>query len=132
MHRFAHFPAIGENVATGLPVFGFIINDMFIHEPDASECGRFKVDPLKAYGISEADARQLAMFNALVDTATQAALNAGCREVQDAFGVLAGDLAGMHFSGTDAVRPIAQSMCEYIQAEYQSNVDGSLDEPQGS
>lgn len=126
MHRFSNPVSIGEDAATSLPVLGFVLNEMFIHDPAFSECGRFEVDALATYGVPAADVRQLKQLNDLVDAATQAALNAGCREVQDALGVTAGDLAGVHFSGSAAVQPVAKAMCEYILAEYLANADVAL------
>lgn len=52
----------------------------------------------------------------LIERATNAALDAGCALIQSALGVTAGDLAGLHFSGSgaDAVRRV---LSEYLEAE---------------
>jgi len=121
MHRFALPLIVGDDVITDTPVLGFVINDMFIHDLFLSECGRFPVHPVEAYGVSKEDATQLLTLNRLVEDATQAAINAGCRAVQEALGIATGDVAGAHFSGADTVRPFAQAMCEYLRTEYLMN-----------
>lgn len=118
MHQFALPLETGDDAITGLPVFGFSINDMFITDPFLSECGRFKVNPTEVYGLSQDDANHLVALNKLVDTATQDALNAGCLAVQQALGIETGDVAGVHFSGPAEIRPVAQAMVDYIQTEY--------------
>lgn len=49
--------------AEGLPVFALTINDMSIHDPFVSECGRFPVDPTEAYGLTMDEANQLRELN---------------------------------------------------------------------
>jgi hypothetical protein len=94
---------------------------MFIFDPFKSECGRFEVDPTETYGLSSEDASQLSALNELVDTATQDALNAGCKVVQKHLDVESGDLAGVHFSNSTQVRPVALAVRDYIAAEYAAN-----------
>lgn len=118
MHQFALPLETGIDAVTNLPVLGFSLNGMFITNPFVSECGRFEVDPVETYGLSRSDADQLVAFNKLVDTATQDALNAGCLAIQQALGIETGDVAGVHFSGPDEVRPVAQAMVDYLLTEY--------------
>lgn len=118
MHKFSHPLTTGEDASTNLPVFGFILNDMLISDPFSSECGRFKVDPTETYGVSQEDAMQLVELNKLVDRATQDALNAGCLTAQNTLGIETGDAAGLFFSGSTYVRPVAQAMVDYILFEY--------------
>lgn len=122
MHKFSHPLETGIDANTGLPVFGFNLRHTFITEPLLSECGRFTVDPVKHYGVTEQDASELAALNQLVDKATQEALNAGCVAVQKALGIAGGDLAKAHFSDYLETRPVALAIVKYIQAEYQSSL----------
>lgn len=43
----------------GMPYFALTINDMAIHDPFVSDCGRFPVDPTEAYGLTMDEALQL-------------------------------------------------------------------------
>ena len=56
---------------------------------------------------------------ALIQQATHAALDAGCKVIQDRLGIKTGDLAGMHFSGEthDATRELFSN---YLLAELES------------
>lgn len=116
-HKFTHPIEIGEDPQTGLPVFGFSINDMFISEPKLSECGRFDVDPLQAYGLTPEDVAAQAALNAAIKQATEDALNAGCLAIQQATGIPSGDVAGLYFSDEAKVRPIAEAMAKYLETE---------------
>lgn len=118
MHKFALPLEKGEAVVTDLPVLGFSINDMFISNPFLSECGRFDVDPVETYGLSLQDATELVRLNTLIAEATQAALDAGCLAIQTALDIETGDLASLHFSGSERVRPVAQAMTDYLLSEY--------------
>ena len=73
--------------AEGLPVFGLTINDVAIHDPFTSDCGRFPVDPTEAYGLTMDDAMQLrdlneqltaALAQAIMDRADNFALDFQC------------------------------------------------------
>jgi hypothetical protein len=46
-----------------VPAYGFTFNDQFIVNARVSECGRFHADP-KAYGLTNAEADELARLNA--------------------------------------------------------------------
>lgn len=118
MRQFEFNLQAGEDASTGLPVLGFEHDDMFIYDPFLSECGRFAVDPVETYQVSLEDAQELARLNKLIDSATQAALNAGCLAIQTALHIPTGDVAGAHFSSSDQVRPVAQAMVSYLLAEY--------------
>lgn len=47
------------------PVYGYVVNGMTIYAPTVSECGRFAVDPMEAYGLTPADVEHLSELNAL-------------------------------------------------------------------
>jgi uncharacterized protein YunC (DUF1805 family) len=127
MHQFQLPLHQGDNLSTGLPVFGFMVDGMFIHEPTLSDCGRFDVDPLKTYGICAQDVQQLAALNKMLHDATQAALNEGCYRAQNFLGIEAGDFAGVYFSGSEHVRPIAEALADYIFREIERAAAGLVD-----
>lgn len=70
-----------------------------------------------AYGLTQEEADFVVDLNALIEEATEAALNAGCLAVQEAVGVDSGDLAGVFFSGSADKEAIAHKFAEYILAE---------------
>lgn len=119
MHHFNLDLVLGQDPNTDMPVFGFERNSFFIFDPMSSECSRFIVDPTENYGISKEDAAELARLNKLIETATQVALNAGCLSIQDAVGISHGDFAGIHFSGNENAKPIADALAKYLFAEYE-------------
>jgi len=45
------------------PVWAYVVNDMEIYAPTVSECGRFAVDPMEAYGLTPDDVEYLATIN---------------------------------------------------------------------
>ena len=45
------------------PCFGFEHDGMFIVNAFASDCGRFHVDPMKAYGLTCEEAQELKELN---------------------------------------------------------------------
>jgi hypothetical protein len=47
----------------GDPVFAYEINDMIIYDPTMSECGRFSVNPLECYGLTEEQVKALIDLN---------------------------------------------------------------------
>lgn len=116
MLQFTRPLALGAN-SRGLPCFGLSVDNALVTDPYTCEDSGAAVDPQEAYGISEEDAQNLKKVNQTLDDATQAALNAGCLAVQSALGVMSGDVAGVHFSGPEQVRPIALAMAEYLQSE---------------
>ena len=42
---------------------GFVHDDFFITEPFTSECGRFEVDPVKEYGLTQQQVHEIDKFN---------------------------------------------------------------------
>ena len=42
---------------------GFVHDDFFITEPFTSECGRFEVDPLTYYGLTQQQVDEIDKFN---------------------------------------------------------------------
>lgn len=117
MHKFSITLEKGENPLTDLPVLGTSVKDMFIFDPFISECGRFEVDPVTTYGISHADAKALRELNELIEEAAEAAINAGCRKIQEALCIETGDVAGVFFSSPAAVAPILGQFVDYVLAE---------------
>lgn len=107
----------GEHPETGLAVFGFVHNGMFIHDPFVSECSRFKVDPPEAYSITWEDADALKELNKALAEATEAAVNAACKSFLDAAGISSGDVAGIFFSDTAASLGFSKAVADYIQFE---------------
>lgn len=124
MYNFKLRLVIGDDVSTGLPVFGFNANDRFIHDPFRSECGHFMVDPTRTYVISGKDAKALVALNQMLHEATQAGLNEACFTAQKHLGIDAGDFAGVYFSGPEHVYAIAQTMAQYILREIERADDG--------
>lgn len=119
LHKFSVPLQQGEDPETGLAVFGFEYEDVFIHDPFSSECGRFQVDPPEAYAITWEDAEALKKLNKALAETTEAAITAGCKSFQDAVGITSGDVAGMHFSDKDSARSVSKAMADYIQFELQ-------------
>ena len=115
---------VTQHALTDMPVLAFTHQGVDIHDPSVSSCGRFEVDPTQAYGVTGADAKALLQLNRALEIATHAALNAGCKALQDIFGIDSGDVAGMHFSSADAVRPLAQALAEYLLFEVQLHQAG--------
>lgn len=66
-------------------------------------------------GFDEDRIRRL-LEKEVIEEATDAALDEGCKRIQDYLGVTSGDLAGMHFSGSgaDGMREVLR---EYLEAE---------------
>lgn len=67
--------------------------------------------------LQPSDRFNLALINAALEEATEDALNAGCLALQNAMGVKEGDVASIHFSGTDSVSPIQGALTSYAQLE---------------
>jgi hypothetical protein len=124
MYKFSRPLLQALDPATGLPVFGFECDEVFVFRPNVSVCGRFTANPQTDYGISLEDARQLVAINNLLDEATQAGLNEMCLKVQQGLGISQGDVAGRYFSGPDNVRAIAQTAADYIQHELAMSATG--------
>lgn len=56
-------------------------------------------------------------IEALIEQATHAALDAGCKIIQEALGVKAGDLAGTFFSGGEHADSVQGALRAYVRAE---------------
>jgi len=82
----------------GHPLVSISVNDMAIHDPYLSSCGRFAVSP-DQYQLTHKQAQAMVGLNKAIDQAADDAINAGCLAIQDFLGVTQGDLAGVHFSG---------------------------------
>lgn len=123
MHRFTKKPEIGTHPETGHPTFGFVIDDVFVTDPYASECGRFTADPARDYGLTPEDAKALAALNEGLREATEAAVNAGCKAIQDALGVTSGDVASRYFSSDASTKAVAQTLADYAEHELAVSAD---------
>jgi hypothetical protein len=100
----------------GQTVIGFTHRDMFIFDPTMSDCGRFKNDP-SYYGLNWQETLLLAAANRLVEVSAEEALNAGCRLVQDTFGITDGGFAGVYFSGDEFRDQLQWQFAGYIAAQ---------------
>lgn len=77
----------GDAPKLALEIKGVAVGDF-----TKSECGRFEgIDPQDYYGLSTEDIRQFALLKETVVNASQEAINAGCRQMQSALGIAAGD-----------------------------------------
>lgn len=117
MFKFSFVLQQGEDVNTGLAVFGFEHDGMFIYDPFLSDCGRFQVDPVEAYGITRQEAEGLVTLNRALVQATEAAVDAACKSAQDAMGVESSDPARLYFSDEDAKRNFSKGVADYMQFE---------------
>lgn len=106
----------GGDAITGMPVFGVEHDGMFIHDPYASDCGRFEADPI-SHGLSKEEADLMVKLNKLIESSAEAAINAACLEVQTKMGIPTGDVAGIFFSDGGLQIAIAGAMRAYIRAE---------------
>jgi len=55
----------------GNPVYAVELDGMTIYNPRMSECGRFTVDPLQAYGLDGKTVDALALLNAHFNYSTE-------------------------------------------------------------
>jgi hypothetical protein len=114
MKGFPHDLITGTDPATGHPTFGFVHNDQFVSDPL-----ELRDAPAK-FGLNEEQAERLAKLNEGMRKATDAALNAGVFEIQEALGIDTGDRAGLYFSGPDGASktwPIANMLAYYAAYE---------------
>jgi hypothetical protein len=110
--------------------------DECIVDPFSGEDGRFPAHPTLDHGISVEDAIAIRDHNKiclavkpgedreradelLLDRAVDAALNAGCKVLQDALGVKTGDFAGVYWSGPigPGNATIREAFAAYLEAE---------------
>ncbi|MFN9476602.1 hypothetical protein [Acidovorax sp.] len=115
---FAPFVAVLTEPGDGTPPkIGLIVGDVQVADPALSECGRFVVDPLEAYGLSSRQVGALKRLNSMLSEAVHDALNAGCLRIQQQLGVAAGDLAGLHFATGAALEVATRLLGEYLVEE---------------
>jgi len=121
MFKFSHslMASVDEN---DIPTIAFCVNEtcMGIHDPSMSECGRFEVDPLKAYGLTQEDIAEFEKLKKLIDQATEDALNSGCYALQKGLGIETGDMAGIYFSDAMKYSNIKRDLIDYVVFEYLS------------
>lgn len=96
---------------------GLVIEEMEIADPCLSECGRFEVNPLDAYGLDVHQVEALKSLNALLVDAVHVSLDAGCLRVQQQLGIATGDLAGLHFASGEALRQATRVLGDYLVEE---------------
>jgi hypothetical protein len=108
--------AIRDN-ADGLACLGVEHDGYFIIDPFVSDCGRFEADPA-TYGLTAAQAEFIKGFNETLARATETAINAGAKVMQDALGVTTDDFAGQYFSGAFECNKIRHALAVYALEEH--------------
>lgn len=71
-------------------------------------------------GPSEVQVDMLALLNKTLEQAVDDALDAACLPIQSMLG-MAGDFAGVYFSGTDTIQPFNDNIARYMMAEITFN-----------
>lgn len=116
----------------GMPVFGILHGQDFIHEPYRSRDGRHLVDP-SAYGLSRDQADQIVKLNGLIAQATDALISTTCLEVQSALGLDKTDASFFNNSGhrialAGTVRAFIRNQ---LSEESESMPEHSAERPRG-
>lgn len=83
-------------VLHGRAAIGFKMEQLVV---PSDEVNRDPIWKSLVHQIPSTDLAALSKLNALIEAATQAALDAGCDAIQSALGVTDGGVAGMYFSG---------------------------------
>lgn len=104
---------VGEDGASGEVKIGFGRQGMWTFNPFLSDCGRFEVDASE-YGLATSEAKYLLELNALLDQATEDAINAGCLRIQKGLGELDGGFAGLFFSDAVNRSEIQRVLARYL------------------
>jgi hypothetical protein len=117
MMKFSKRLEVGEDTNMRLSVIGFEHNGMLIHEPFRSSCGRFSANPESDYGISEIEAIWLDRLNLRLEHASEAAMNAGILEIQQAIGVTVEDDYKHDLSQHDLRNRISKALAKYVLEE---------------
>jgi hypothetical protein len=100
-----------------IPTFALVTKTGRVRNAVLSPCGTHAVDPLKTYGVPLADAQALSQLNKALMLATEAAINAGCKQAQETLGIRSGDVAGMHFADQQTSKTIATGIADYLVFE---------------
>lgn len=93
------------------------IDDRHVYNFEKSPCGRFKVDPEEAYGVTPEQVSCFQQLEKLMYKAVQNGINAICLAIQDELGIDAGDYAGIHFSGGPELNKLRKVVGNYLVAE---------------
>lgn len=113
---FMPFPfelTLGEDGETGSVRIGFVCDGMWIHDPFRSECGRFECNP-EGYMLTAEQASYLKALNHVLETASLAALDAGCAGIQASMGECDGGFAGIFFSDHEHRQRIERTFAQYL------------------
>jgi hypothetical protein len=107
----------------GVACIGFTdeASGVWISDPRKSTCGRFEADPVKDYGLTKEQVVDLLALNDSVEEAVEAALHAGCAEIQALLQVTDGGFAGIYFSGPEHREVMAKIFADYGLSEYNHN-----------
>lgn len=105
----------------GLACLGFDHEGSFVADPFSSACGRFPMDP-NEYDLTIGQGNFIKGFNESLERATEAALTAGTKAMQDFLGVETGDFAGDYFAGTFEKNKIRHALALYALEEYDRKV----------
>ncbi len=106
--------------ASGKVMFGLRRKNCFVTKLPRSACGHSEVDLQESSGISASDAFLLDELNVILDSATEAAIQAGTKYVQHALDIKSDAMAKDVFGGEpsdNAQRGIRISIGAYIQVE---------------
>lgn len=114
---FKHRLVPADHPVTGRPIVALLVNGVPVHFEGASAREQAQEEAWAAHGLSADEAKALRQVNALLEEATDAALNEGCWKLQTAMGVDAGDFAGVYFSGDERIKPLAKLLRDYAIAE---------------
>jgi hypothetical protein len=116
MMKFSKKLTVGTDPDSGRSVLGFEHKGMFILDPFRSDCGRFEVHPGDAYDMGVSEAQRLLHLNQAIEDAAMAALDLGCRHIQEFLGVESGDYASHYYSG-DGANGMSLEMAKYAESE---------------
>jgi len=108
--------------SNGLAVFAITRGGHAIHNPRLDASMTVSVEPAH-YDLTQEQVDFLVKLNETLEEATMSALNAGCFDIQKAFGIDYGDTASMYFSDDRRVQPIRQTLAEYMMRELQDLAD---------
>lgn len=104
--------------ASGRPKAGFVAKGFKVFNPRVSEDGQQKVSP-DYYGLTTEQVVAIDALNKKIEAASQGAMDAGARAIQDHLGVTTGDLAGVFFSGENSLQ-IERVLLRYALTEVAS------------
>lgn len=116
---FKHPLVPADHPVTGRPIVALLVmvNGVPVHFHGTSASEQEQEEAWAPHGLSADEAKALRQVNALLEEATDAALNEGCWKLQTGMGVEAGDFAGVYFSGDERIKPLARLLRDYAISE---------------